>query len=216
MHKLLLLSLLILPIPALATIPVIDYASIARAAAQIQNQIKMIRSLPQAQWAQFAVMSQQLEQIAQQSQELNESLIRMNKAYKDKYPNSESKDFKATESQRATLETMHDSLNQMQESIGLMAQQRQLLSQLSESSKGSAGQVQALQTANEIALQHVQQLQNMQRILAAQAKAQIAYQAQKEAEEHSKQKHYESLIQGIPSNYEGSTRTANAMIPKMD
>lgn len=210
MHKFLALIILCVSLP-LSVNAGNDWIAIAKLSIQIKHQLEMLRSLPSGDWQGMADMSGQLEQVIQQSKELSNTLANMNNDF-DKNYHADTDKYNASESQKATLNTLHESLNQMQGSIGLMARQKQLLSQLSRSSRNSVGQKQALQTANQIALEDVQQLQNMQRILAAQAKAQMAYQAQKEAEAHYQEDTFQKIMNNIPSKYE-SKSSSTILIP---
>ncbi len=208
---------LLLPLTNYALLPVIDVTNVAKssiliskAAVQIANQTQMIKNqisnlkqLPGNQWQRIAALSSQLDTLNQQNKSLLRSLNKMNGDYERQHPNLNDgnlKKYDPNQSQQYSLDTMHASLSSVTDSAIFMSNQKSLLHNLHSQSQGANGQIQAIQTANNIALANVEQLQNIQKLIAAQTQAQIARNAQKAQEEHYVEVMEQKISDDLPSH----------------
>lgn len=220
LKSLFLTLLLIAPLLSFAYLPVIDYANLVKTSAmvvkagqQITNQIDMLRNqalnlkqLSGNQWQKLSVLSSQVDALSQQNSALLEKLNQLNKDYEEDHPElngANLKKYNMEQTQQSTLYTLHSSLSSLNDSARFMSRQDQLLKNLHTQNQTASGQLQAVQTANSIALENAQQLQNIQKLISAQTQAQIARNAQKAQEEHYNEVMVKEIANTLPNEVPG-------------
>lgn len=205
------------PLPAFAVIPVHDTfnyienaATAIHTADQLLNQAKMIenqianlKQLPSSQWQRIAQLNSQLNQLTAQTTALSNSMKKMNAQYETNLPTLNQNNlnqYHVAKSQENTLSTLHESSTALADSTQFIANQQALLNSLKGQSQTSQGQIQAMQTANSIALANIQQLQNMQKIMALRTQAELSRQAQKAEQEHYETVLTQKMADKLPEN----------------
>lgn len=223
----------ILPVSALAVLPVhdtfnyIENATTAlNTADQLLNQAKMIqyqlanlKQLPSSQWQRVAQLSSQLNQLTAETERLSTSMKRMNAQYESNFPTLNKDNlnqYQPSKTQQSTLNTLHESSNALADSTQFITKQQSLLNSLHSQSQSSQGQIQAMQTANNIALANIQQLQNIQKMMALKAQADLAHDAQKEEQEHYETVLTQKIADKLPVESPGYKNNSNfGLIKKM-
>ena len=99
------------------------------------------------------------------------------------------------------MTTFSNSLRAIGSNTESVQREDQLMQQLEAQSQSAQGRTQVMQTANEMAVENIRQLESLKHLIAAQSNAQTAYMASQVSKSSFRQKSLDEVVKQTPSQF---------------
>ncbi len=188
-------------------------SSLVNQAKQLKNEINMLeyqaknsKSLAASEFRDISAVLNEAMAITKQGKAISYQMKDLDRQFQQQFPNytkQQSVNYQQAYDKwnQSTLDTLSKSL----QSIGIVVsnadREQQLLQKFKQHTQSSSGQLQALQTLNEVNTESIQQLQSLKHIIAAQANSQTAFMAQQVSQETFEQNSVSELVGSMPSEF---------------
>lgn len=178
-----------------------DVKTAAATARMLENQARQVKaqvdsikqnfvSLKNYEWRDLAQSLQQVDQISEEGKALSYSMKNIDSQFKQRFPDFNNSsgtklDFSKTYDtwKTTTLDTIQKSFKSIGVNTGDLKDETRLVNKLKTQGQTAKGRMQIMQTSTEIAAENLNQMQKLQRTIAAQANAQNTYMAKNVSEE---------------------------------
>ncbi len=174
---------------------------------QIENYRQNLRHLGSFHYQDIGNVISQLDNITRQGQSISYAMQNVDSKFKQYYPDySEQQD--TTNYQQAyqgwnktTMTTFSNSLRAIGSNTESVRKEDQLMQQLKAQSQSAQGRTQVMQTANEMAVENIRQLESLKHLIAAQSNAQTAYMASQVSKNSFEQKSLDEIVKQTPTQF---------------
>ncbi len=149
----------------------------------------------------------QLDNITQQGQSISYAMQNVDSQFKHYYPDYTQQQNATNYTQayqnwnKTSMTTFSNSLRAIGSNTESVQKEDQLMQQLKSQSQSAQGRTQVLQTANEMSVENIRQLESLKHLIAAQNNAQTAYMAQQVSKNSFRQKSLNEVVKQTPTQF---------------
>jgi type IV secretion system protein TrbJ len=174
----------------------------------IKNQAKDLKRLPKFKLREISSLLNKLDAITQESESISYSMTHWDRQFRKLYPDYGKSEYGHDNYQTMYRQWQTGTLNTLRNSIGAANKiaanaviEQEQLQDIKNHAKNAQGNMQILQTSTELAVENIQQLQTLKRIILAQMNSQNAYMANQVSQQSYEQEKLAEIINEIPSEF---------------